>query len=132
MRHHRREQPHEYVGCLAQRPAHVVADRRRVDVSERRGQAVAEIVDLRHRAVEAQALDILADLDQRIMRRLADDDGGGPEFLRRCGVGWGCDFGEIIDEAPHALDEFRRCLGALLGPFRVSVGHRQGAVRHSM
>ena len=128
MRHHRGEKPHEDLGRLAERRAELrrAASAR---VGEERLKRVRELVDLRHRDVEAEALDGLLDRGERAVRGLAN----GERFRRvldgaavRLRVAVADRVGDFTDEAPHPLHEARRALDAFLGPDHVALRRRVG------
>ena len=83
-------------------------------------------MDLGDGAVEAQAREIFLDLDQRRVRHLADVERRGGKFGRRRCAERRREPGKLVDEAPGALDEFRRALHAGLGPDHVAFGRRIG------
>ena len=55
-----------------QGPAEILG-RRFVDIAQRIAKRIGEFVDVRHAAVKAQLVDILGDMRERAVRRLAQD-----------------------------------------------------------
>ena len=85
MRHHRREQQNQDFRRLAEGVAHVRRDLLALHRADGGAELVGQIMHLRDGAIEAQALDILLDLDEARMRRPPDGGGGGE---KTAGAGW--------------------------------------------
>ncbi len=129
MRHHGRKKPHKNVGRLAEGIAQVGADLGGRDRADGGREFVGKIIDLGDGTVEPQPANILLDLEQGRVRRLADLGRGG----RKIRFGFGASGGAARPANSSTSRQARWTnFAAPCTPSSVQITSRSGGESESM